>query len=103
MYYELYSRTGLFHLFLGVGTRDADPAQHPQRHDYQPGLVQRAFDGTAMVVVGGGACPQAWGGSGGAHGGGGGCLWQFESETWAGPYEQAARAVGNPGDPITHP
>ena len=56
-----------------------------------------------MVVVGGGACPQAWGGSGGAHGGGGGCLWQFESETWAGPYEQAARAVGNPGDPITHP
>lgn len=60
-------------------------------------------DGRTMLVVGGGACPQGWGGSGGAHGGGGGCLWQFESPSWQGPFQQQPRDIGNPGDPITHP
>ncbi len=62
-------------------------------------------NGSALLVVGGGACPQGWGGSGGAHGGGGGCLWEFESSNWSGPYYQLPRqhAGSNPGDPITHP
>ena len=62
-------------------------------------------NGSALLVVGGGACPQGWGGSGGAHGGGGGCLWQFESSSWKGPYAQLPRqeSGSNPGDPITHP